>query len=411
MSLPNGQPPAYGSYCNQVSVHMPPPEHACSSPNSGEDEDDKVKRPMNAFMVWSRKMRKKIADENPKMHNSEISKRLGTQWKGLTDEEKRPYIDEAKRLREAHMKKHPNYKYKPKRKKPQPLRRFPMDMPYHHPFMPRPQSLPQMNSQQAAARSLWNNQQGQYSGMPTSGRFYAGAQNSAGPVYSYGYAPPMGAANGSYSSSTRPSYSYTPANNWGASGVPALSSPVNGYGNNITCSLPGAAAATANGLQDFDNTSPPQAAAFNFSEGSYSATPNAVNPINFGSPCSQQPAGIDGSASNLDSPVGTNSPVGSVESYQSPMLGKNPEDGSEPESDLSSMINVYLDDPTGSIVRGVGLQNGHAADHFHKYSAAAAATSAGTCPDFDSNPTAFAPASTDSLLEGAGTTLPLQHLM
>ena len=41
---------------------------------------------------------------------------LGNRWKNLPEEEKRPWMEEAKRLRLLHEKEYPDYKYKPKKK-------------------------------------------------------------------------------------------------------------------------------------------------------------------------------------------------------------------------------------------------------------------------------------------------------
>ncbi|XP_066594903.1 transcription factor SOX-10-like [Prorops nasuta] len=84
---------------------------------SGDKRAAHVKRPMNAFMVWAQAARRKLADQYPQLHNAELSKTLGKLWRLLSESDKKPFIEQADRLRVIHKREHPDYKYQPRRRK------------------------------------------------------------------------------------------------------------------------------------------------------------------------------------------------------------------------------------------------------------------------------------------------------
>ncbi|KAJ8026322.1 Transcription factor Sox-5 [Holothuria leucospilota] len=81
------------------------------------DKGNKIKRPMNAFMVWAREYRQVLSKGFPKESNSQISVRLGDIWSNLTSEEKQPFYDKADRLRRQHEKDYPDWVYQPNKRR------------------------------------------------------------------------------------------------------------------------------------------------------------------------------------------------------------------------------------------------------------------------------------------------------
>ncbi|NWW67935.1 SOX30 factor, partial [Ifrita kowaldi] len=77
----------------------------------------RVKRPMNAFMVWARIHRAAVAKANPGANNAEISVQLGLEWSKLTEEQKQPYYEEANKIKLRHREEFPGWVYQPNKKK------------------------------------------------------------------------------------------------------------------------------------------------------------------------------------------------------------------------------------------------------------------------------------------------------
>uniref|UniRef100_H2ZDX2 HMG box domain-containing protein n=1 Tax=Ciona savignyi TaxID=51511 RepID=H2ZDX2_CIOSA len=80
-----------------TQIKLPPPSR--SSQKKLAARPGYIKRPMNAFMIWSQIERRKIMEKTPDLHNAEISRNLGRLWKEQTEYTKRPFLIEAERLR------------------------------------------------------------------------------------------------------------------------------------------------------------------------------------------------------------------------------------------------------------------------------------------------------------------------
>lgn len=91
-----------GCWWSLLALFTGMPDTPFSKTKSG-----RVKRPMNAFMVWARIHRAAVAKANPGANNAEISVQLGLEWSKLTEEQKQPYYEEANKIKLRHREEFP----------------------------------------------------------------------------------------------------------------------------------------------------------------------------------------------------------------------------------------------------------------------------------------------------------------
>ncbi|XP_076636096.1 putative transcription factor capicua isoform X9 [Colletes latitarsis] len=80
-------------------------------PQSPLKTKDRIRRPMNAFMIFSKRHRAVVHQRHPNQDNRTVSKILGEWWYALGPEEKQKYHDLASEVKEAHFKAHPDWKW------------------------------------------------------------------------------------------------------------------------------------------------------------------------------------------------------------------------------------------------------------------------------------------------------------
>ena len=67
---------------------------------------NKIKRPMNAYMLFSKEKRPEIIQQKPELKSkvAEVAKLIGNHWKEMTNEEKDKYVkmaEENKKIYES----------------------------------------------------------------------------------------------------------------------------------------------------------------------------------------------------------------------------------------------------------------------------------------------------------------------
>lgn len=72
---------------------------------------ERIRRPMNAFMIFSKRHRAVVHERHPNQDNRTVSKILGEWWYALGPDEKKQYHELALEVKEAHFKAHPEWKW------------------------------------------------------------------------------------------------------------------------------------------------------------------------------------------------------------------------------------------------------------------------------------------------------------
>ncbi|CAN6444341.1 unnamed protein product [Victoria cruziana] len=84
------------------NVALPTSKSEDKQKDKKEKKVKKEKKPCSAYILWSKEQWSQVKSENPGAEFKEISNILGSKWKGLSSEEKKPYEDRCQADKQAY---------------------------------------------------------------------------------------------------------------------------------------------------------------------------------------------------------------------------------------------------------------------------------------------------------------------
>jgi len=103
-----------------VASHMPTSLGAVAESDplkNNKKGKEHIRRPMNAFMIFSKNHRHLVHQKHPNQDNRTVSKILGEWWYALPAEQRKEYHNLANQVKEAHYKAHPDWRWSSKEKR------------------------------------------------------------------------------------------------------------------------------------------------------------------------------------------------------------------------------------------------------------------------------------------------------
>jgi len=97
-----------------MSTPEPKPKKETTRKPRKEKDPDAPKHPSSGYVLYCSSIRKELMQENPDLTFADIGKVMGERYKALTDEEKRPFLEQAKELREKYNVAHAEYEARKK---------------------------------------------------------------------------------------------------------------------------------------------------------------------------------------------------------------------------------------------------------------------------------------------------------